>query len=471
MRGRAKPAGGVVEGPWALPKGWRWERLGSYVSSGGTSVTPSRTPAADFQLFSVPAFPTGRPESIKGEAIGSSKQSVEINDVLLCKINPRINRVWRVTDFGIGTPIASTEWIRFASHSDVEPDFLRLFLMRDEVREYLAANASGVGGSLMRVRPSTVSPIAFPLPNLEVQRGIVARIDELFTDLDDGEAALARARADLGTWRKALLKAAVTGELTADWRAANPPTETGADLLARILSERRKRWVAEHRNDGKRYTEPFAMQALKLPLIPSDWTWASVDQLSIRVTKGSSPSWQGFDYKPEGILFIRSQNVGWGSLRLDERVFLDASFNQIESKAVVLEDDVLLNIVGASIGRVCRADNRLGGANTNQAVAGIRPVFAYLSLYLVTYLLSPLGQQNIVSSVVETARANVSLADIRSIPVPLPPLHIMKKIISEFALASEAQAVALINIDNAAIIAATLRQSILAAAFRGDLVA
>ena len=85
-----------------------------------------------------------------------------------------------------------------------------------------------------------------------MQRAIVARIDELFTELDDGEAALARARADLGTWRKALLKAAVTGELTADWRAANPPTETGADLLARILAERR----ALRRNGRKVYIEP-----------------------------------------------------------------------------------------------------------------------------------------------------------------------------------------------------------------------
>ncbi len=77
--------------------------------------------------------------------------------------------------------------------------------------------------------------MALPIPlRSNVQRSIVARIDELFTDLDDGEAALARARTDLGTWRKALLKAAVTGELTADWRTANPPTETGADLLARI---------------------------------------------------------------------------------------------------------------------------------------------------------------------------------------------------------------------------------------------
>ena len=77
-------------------------------------------------------------------------------------------------------------------------------------------------------------PVA-PLPE---QRRIVARIDELFAEIAEGEAALERARQGLDTWRRALLKAAVTGELTRDWREANGPTETGADLLARIRAGR-----------------------------------------------------------------------------------------------------------------------------------------------------------------------------------------------------------------------------------------
>ena len=69
----------------------------------------------------------------------------------------------------------------------------------------------------------------------------MARIDELFAEIAEGEAALERARQGLDTWRRALLKAAVTGELTRDWREANRPAETGADLLARIRAEREAR--------------------------------------------------------------------------------------------------------------------------------------------------------------------------------------------------------------------------------------
>ena len=64
-----------------------------------------------FELYSVPIFPTNTPEIIKGEKIGSAKQSVENGDVLLCKINPKINRVWFVKNRTENTMIASSEWI------------------------------------------------------------------------------------------------------------------------------------------------------------------------------------------------------------------------------------------------------------------------------------------------------------------------------------------------------------------------
>lgn len=460
----------LVEGPWALPDGWRWEALGSFVSKGGASVTPAKTPNEAFEIYSVPSHSTGYPETLAGREIGSSKQSVAPGDVLLCKINPRINRVWKVVDHGTGRLIASTEWIRFAGNDVIDPDYLRYFLMRQEVRDYLAMNASGVGGSLMRVRPSVVEPIPFPVAPQGLQRCIVARIDELFAEIDDGEAALVRARDDLATWRKALLKAAVTGELTADWRAANPPAETGADLLARILAERRARWHTEPKNKGKRYSLPISPKISSLPPLPASWEWATIDQLSTRVTKGSSPGWQGFEYQGEGILFVRSQNVGWGRLLLEERVYLDAGFNAIESKAIVQEGDVLLNIVGASIGRACKADTRLEGANTNQAVAGIRPVSSTLSDWIVAWLVSPAGQAVVFANVVETARANISLEQVRAIPIPLPPECERGAVLASCHQSIDAQAAMIAEVEVQVGAAATLRQSILAAAFHGELV-
>jgi type I restriction enzyme S subunit len=73
-----------------------------------------------------------------------------------------------------------------------------------------------------------------PLAPLAEQESIVARVDALFAHIAEGEAALAAARKGLDAFRRALLKAAVTGDLTRDWREANPVSETGHDLLARL---------------------------------------------------------------------------------------------------------------------------------------------------------------------------------------------------------------------------------------------
>jgi type I restriction enzyme S subunit len=221
---------------------------------GGGSVIPNREPNAAFVLYSVPSFESGHPDRVVGGAVESNKQAVEPNSVLVCKINPRINRVWKVGEHGVGEGrvIASTEWIVIRAVKGVEPNYLVHFLSTERVRQYLAANVSGVGGSLMRVNATTVGAIQFPLPPLPEQRRIVEQIDTLFAEIAEGEAALAEARKGLDLFRRSLLKAAVTGELTREWRAANAPARTAADLLTHIRAHRH---LVRSRRASKPFTE------------------------------------------------------------------------------------------------------------------------------------------------------------------------------------------------------------------------
>jgi hypothetical protein len=207
-------------GPWKLPERWVWATVGDLPMGGGGSVIPNREPNAPFLLYSVPSFESGYPERVTGRSIESNKQIVDPDSILVCKINPRINRVWRVATHaqGEGQVIASTEWIVIRCLEGIEPDYLLHFLSTERVRQYLAANVSGVGGSLMRVNATTVAAIQFPVPPLPEQRRVVDRIDALFAEISEGEAALAEARKGLELFRRSLLKAAVTGKLTRDWR-------------------------------------------------------------------------------------------------------------------------------------------------------------------------------------------------------------------------------------------------------------
>ena len=126
---------------------------------------------------------------------------------------------------------------------------------------------------------------------LHEQHRIVAKIEELFSDLDAGVAALKRAKANLKRYRAAVLKAAVEGKLTEEWRAKNPPKEPAAKLLERILKERRKKWeedqLAAYEANGKqppknwrdKYQEPAGPDTANLPALPEGWCWAAVEQL------------------------------------------------------------------------------------------------------------------------------------------------------------------------------------------------
>src|SRR5690606_15974981 len=102
----------------SLPRGWGRVRLRDLGDEVRGSVKPD--PTTTYELYSVPAYPSGRPEILSGEEIRSSKRPVEPGDVLLCKINPRINRVWIVAEpIGVGPQIASTEYLVFRTPDPV----------------------------------------------------------------------------------------------------------------------------------------------------------------------------------------------------------------------------------------------------------------------------------------------------------------------------------------------------------------
>jgi type I restriction enzyme M protein len=171
------------------------------------------------------------------------------------------------------------------------------------------------------------------------------------------------------------------------------------------------------------------------PHIPIDpeWPMKSISEISERITKGSSPNWQGINYTTEehGILFVTSENVGLGQLLLDKPKYVERRFNEIETKSILQKGDVLTNIVGASIGRTAIFDLDIV-ANVNQAVCVIRPNTALVnSTYLMSFLNSPEFIQKLLGNSVENARANVSMGVLGSLTIPLPPLDTQRSIVAE----------------------------------------
>ena len=147
-------------------------------------MNPSNYPNSIFDLYSVPTYSTGKPEKLKGKVIGSTKQSVRKGDILLCKINPHLNRVWLIEESYEIPQIASSEWIVIRSNNIYMP-FLKFYLESPEFRKLLCSQVSGVGGSLTRAQPATVKKYYVPIPPYREQQSIVKMIDENFSILDN----------------------------------------------------------------------------------------------------------------------------------------------------------------------------------------------------------------------------------------------------------------------------------------------
>lgn len=172
-----------------LPLGWSIASFSQANMFSTETIDPSHFPAEMFELYSVPNFELGVPEIIKGREIGSSKQSICENDVLVCKINPRINRVWiagHITSYRI---LGSSEWVVFRNDYLYAP-YMQFYFSAPYFRELLLSNVSGVGGSLMRAQPESVKKYPILVPPYKEQVRIAEKISELFIKLDDIEKSL-----------------------------------------------------------------------------------------------------------------------------------------------------------------------------------------------------------------------------------------------------------------------------------------
>ena len=205
-------------------------------------------------------------------------------DVLYGRLRPYLNKVYQPDFEGL----CSSEFIVMPETSATHGSFLKYRLNSDDFVKY----SSGLNtGDRPRVDFRQIGGFEFDLPPRKEQFRIVEVLDELFSDLDAGVAALERARDKLKLYRASVLKAAVEGSLTAEWRRRNPQAEPAEELLKRILVERRRRWekdqIRRYREKGKtppknwkaRYKEPVAPDTADLPLLPEGWCWVTAEQL------------------------------------------------------------------------------------------------------------------------------------------------------------------------------------------------
>ena len=167
---------------------------------------------------------------------------------------------------------------------------------------------------------------------------------------------------------------------------------------------------------------------LRFKEFQGEWEKCKLGTLTTKVGSGSTPKGGNAVYTSAGHCFVRSQNVGMGYLILDEIAHINDVIHQKHKATELKEDDVLLNITGASIGRTAIATKEIEGGNVNQHVCIIRANSKVNPKFLCNYIQTKKIQNYIQSLQTGGSREGLNFEQIRSFPISLPNIAEQNKI-------------------------------------------
>ncbi|RJX21176.1 MAG: hypothetical protein C4575_04600 [Desulforudis sp.] len=336
------------------------------------------------------------------------------------------------------------------------------------------------------VRKSDVKQLPFPWVPLEQQKRIVAEIEKQFSRLDEAVANLKRVKANLKRYKAAVLKAAVEGKLTEEWRKQHPDVESASKLLKRILVERRQKWeeaeLAKMKAKGKlpkddkwkkKYKEPPKVDASNLPDLPTGWVWTNFEQLAedipnaLKAGPFGSALKKSF-YVPKGYKIYGQEQVIRDDPSYGDYYINEARYKQLESCAVK-SGDMLVSLVG-TIGRILVLPEDIEPGIINPRLVKMSLDFRIVDpIFIRAYIQSPYVKYLFAIASHGGTMDILNMTILKGIPIPLPPSEEQKMILDEFdrvaTIEAELEKASSTNL----LRAERLRQSILSKAFSGEL--
>jgi type I restriction enzyme, S subunit len=401
------------------------------------------------------------------------RTAVSTGDVLLTIVGS-IGRTAVVSE-GV-QPFALQRSVAVLKPVGIASRYLSYALSTPSIQQWFTTHAKGTAQKGIYLK--TLGTLQIPIAPRREQSRIVAKLEELLSDLDAGVAELKAAQKKLAQYRQSLLKAAVEGRLTEAWRAQHRPTETGAQLLDRILTERRARWEAKQlakfqaqgktppKDWQKKYPEPVRPDTAGLPELPKGWVWASIGEC-FHVVVGATPSRKEPSYWNGGISWVSSGEVRFNRISTTKETITEAGLRN-SSTQINPVGTVLLGMIGEGKTRGQVAILDIEAANNQNcaaiwvAEAPVPPEFVYYWLW------SRYNQTRRGSSGNNQPALNKSIVE--RILMPLPPLAEAQELVRLVGATLEEIGQQELAISLALQQSTAQRQNILRAAFSGQLV-
>jgi type I restriction enzyme S subunit len=468
-----------------LPKGWVECALNETAVPGGT-INPRTRGKGSFQYVDIDALDNSRqlissPKTIEnGQAPSRARMLLRNSDVLFSLVRPYLKNI-AIVPSELDGQVASTAYCVLHPNEGVESKFLFYQL----VQESFIQSVPTYGNSPPSARDNEFLAMSVRVAPTNEQRRIVQKIEELFSKLDAGVAALERVKANLKRYRAAVLKAAVEGKLTAGWRAKHPDTEPASKLLECILKERRRKWeeaqLAKYAASGReppkgwreKYKEPAGPKTSGLIELAPSWCWATVEQLLHGIEAGKSFECLTRQAAADEWGVIKVSAMTWGRFLGEENKAIPRD-KSIDRETEIRPGDLLLSrsntveLVGATVlVESCRTKLLLSDKSMR-----LLAVDAVNGRWLHKAFSSRVARRQLSAMATGTSDSmrNVSQEKVFSVRLPLPPLAEQDQIVAEverrLSIVDELEAQVEADLKRAG----RLRQSILKRAFAGRLV-
>jgi type I restriction enzyme S subunit len=353
--------------------------------------------------------------------------------------------------------------------------------LRSLAPEILSNNRKD-GTTVQSVRYEELCDLIIQVAPSHEQRRITARLENLLGKVESTRERLSRVPATLKRFRQAVLAAAYSGRLTKDWREQHSNHESATELVSRVLAERVREYEDHRRHaqarggrlpkrpDNLQRTDFVLPEALTLHEIPEAWSWVSVRDVVLFAQYGTSVK---ADSTPnQGVPILRMGNIQDGQIDLTSLKYITRESEDI-SEFTIAKGDILFNRTNSPelVGKTAIYDSDLEAVFASYLIRLRCDQRVAHSGYLSSWINSPWGKW--WARTVRTdgvSQSNINATTLQTMPLPLPPLHEQEEIVQRINALLALSATIEESVSAAHKRTDKLTQSILAKAFRGELV-
>ncbi|MDE3185000.1 MAG: restriction endonuclease subunit S [Bacteroidota bacterium] len=443
-----------------IVKNSKWVKLGEYVIS-VKGKKPKRVSKEKTKEYSIPYVNIKAFEKkiIDEYTDGVGCALCEDRDFLMVWDGSRSGYVGKAIKGALGSTLVKLNF------PDIENNYAYYFLQS----KFIEINTRAKGVGIPHVDPNILWNYDLLIPPKITQQAIVSKIEELFSEIENGIKSLLTAQQQLKTYRQSVLKWAFEGKLTnsLNYDSFDLPDENDLSMVAEPDTEYKIKKNQNNQNNQINHSSDKGE-------LPEGWKWVkTIDVIKI-INNGYTPTSQYLSQGSGEVPFIKVYNLNFnGTLNFEKNpTFIPEVIHKKDLKrSICLPGDVLINIVGPPLGKVSIVTNQYPEWNINQAIVMFRPNEDVISKYISYFM------QNVVTTswLENTSKAtagqwNVKVSTCREIPFPFCSIDEQQKVVeaieSRLSVADKLEE----SINQSLQQAEALKQSILKKAFEGRLI-